>query len=43
MKPFEYPPIDPTLKKELYEHFESEVSELGALIGRDLSAWKFKG
>lgn len=43
MKPFEYPPIDPTLKKELYELFENEVNQLTTLIGRDLSAWKYKG
>lgn len=43
MKPFEYPAIEPALKKELYDLFENEIDQLSTLIGRDLSSWKHKG
>jgi Sulfotransferase domain len=32
-------PIDPGFAAELREHFREDVAKLGALIGRDLSAW----
>jgi hypothetical protein len=31
--------VDPGFAQELREHFRDDVAELGALIGRDLSAW----
>jgi hypothetical protein len=33
-------PMDPTLRRQLLEEFGPEMDRLGALIGRDLSAWR---
>jgi hypothetical protein len=33
------PEITPAFAQELRDHFRDDVAELGALIGRDLSAW----
>lgn len=34
------PPLDEKLRKELYHHFEADIKQLEALLGRDLSIWK---
>ena len=36
-------PMDPELRRQLTEEFAPQVKELGALIGRDLSAWSATG
>ena len=38
-RPFQYPPMDPSTRRMLVEHFKPYNEQLGQLIGRDLSFW----
>ncbi len=40
IRPYRYPPMDPDTRARLADHFTPLNSELGELIGRDLSHWK---
>ena len=42
LKQFDYPPMEDSIKKELYAQYEAEIKELETVIGRDLSHWAYK-
>ncbi len=39
LKPADYPPMDPAVRKALTDRCRTEIRELETLIGRDLSHW----
>jgi hypothetical protein len=41
MKPFNYPPMEDSIKRELYERYAEEIRQTERILGRDLSHWKY--
>ncbi len=43
MKPFQYPPMEEAVRKELYTLYADEIRRMEAILERDLSHWKYEG
>src|SRR3546814_99470 len=38
-RPLDYPPLSAELRRELRDYYADDVTELGGLLGRDMSFW----